>query len=256
MTMVAGFGTKGSSDNRKLIGYRRPAFVFATYRAVGPTCPDTCALLPRKSAEPDQDTGGCYAKQGNCGIHQAKAADLTFDCHEWIDTRPRNAIIRFNVTGDIVGVDGPEYREAVRSGMQGRPDLQAWLYTHAWADPAIQAWRDTLPSNCSVIASCDSEMEAVQAYLAGWSRVAVVGRGNENGAWDASTARAYRESIQYLADSFGKKLYMCPAQREDRSPVGCADCRACMLPDILVGFAAHGVGKNKAIRSMALKIAS
>ena len=110
---VTGFGTKNRSRNVKIASTRYPLRkpVFAVYRPVGPSCPSDCALLD----------AGCYAQQGNVNIHQRRANGETFDPVAWADRLPMGALIRWNVSGDVVGPDGAEYREAIKLAHTLRP---------------------------------------------------------------------------------------------------------------------------------------
>lgn len=236
--MVTGFGTKNASGNEKLMSKRPDGpDVFATYRPVGATCTD-CPLL----------AGGCYAKTGNVAIHALESGRRTFDPFAWATALPEGALVRWNVTGDIWGEDGAEYRDAIKRAHEARPDLKGWLYTHAWRRPEIQAWAKSLPSGVRCIASADSDADAVRAFDAGFRTVAIVHEADGSGHWTRETADAVRDELSWIADSFSTKVVPCPAQRSDLS-VGCADCTACMR-DGLVPFASHGMGKKKAIKML------
>lgn len=237
--LITGFGTKDTSGNRKIIGYRTTVPVYATYLPVGPSCPDTCALL----------SGGCYARIGNVGYQNIKAHKDTFDPYLWGLNLPHGVLIRWNVSGDVVGPEGPQYRDAIKRVHEERPDLQGWLYTHAWQDTAVQEWVRNLPSNVTVVASCDTENDVIGALLAGFRTYSIVQPGTEKGEWDSATAKIQRAAMRYLGDSAAVPTLSCPAQRLDRAKVGCADCLACRNPGLIL-FAAHGMGKDRAIESL------
>lgn len=233
--MSTGFGTKSPSANVKLKGRHSPRKVYSTYRPVGATCPKDCALL----------NAGCYAQQGNVNIHQRRAGDRETDFAAWADGLPDGSLIRWNVSGDVVGDDGESYRDAIREAHEARPwapevgrfgvGLKGWLYTHAWRDSAVIAWRDTLPPNVRVVASVDSPDDIRSAQSLGWQTVATVTPTADGQGFSDPEARETK--------SVGLP---CPAQRLD---IGCADCMACSRDGVVV-FAAHGPASRRATRSL------
>lgn len=230
-----GFGTQAPSLNVKLRSARKagPA-VFATYRPVGATCPQSCPMLGN----------GCYAEGGNVNMHQRQSGHMTFNALAWARTLPAGALVRWNVSGDIVGTDGAAYRGGILRAHTSRPDLTGWLYTHAWRDLGIAAWAARLPANVRAVASCDTKAEVAAARALAFQTIATVATGTADGHWDRETADRARADYQPLADSIGLPLVVCPAQRKDKAPVGCADCGACKR-DGLILFAAHGFGTRK-----------
>ena len=225
---VYGFGTKNRSRNIKIASMINPRGlpVFATYRPVGPSCDPNCALLDF----------GCYAQQGNVNIHQKRAHVDTFNPLAWALALPANALIRWNVSGDVVGPDGPAYRAAIRRAHELRPDLQGWSYTHSWKAPEVALWSSTLPDNVRIVASLDNPDDETEARAMGWRTVCyVVPTADGKGFTDAEAREVRR------AGSLA-----CPAQRV---AVGCADCRACAR-DGTITFAVHGPGKRAAARSL------
>ena len=227
---VQGFGTLKASENEKLVGYYRPRPVFAVYRAVGATCPADCALLD----------AGCYAQGGNVAIHQKRANGRSFDPVAWSRTLPVGSLVRWNVSGDVVGEDGAVYRAAIKRAHESRPDLVGWLYTHAWADEDVAAWARTLPSNVTAVASLDNPADVPRARALGFSTVAYVVTTSNGKSFSDAEARTAR-------DVRGLRPLPCPSQRVE---TGCADCMACTRPGVIV-FAAHGSASRTASRSIA-----
>ena len=240
---VKGFGTQRPTHTDKLTaktGGKRISY--ATYREVGSTCVD-CGLID----------SGCYAQQFRCAENSKRAGTRTFDPVEWVEGLPYSVLVRWNVTGDIMGEDGETYREAIKVAHESRDDVDGWLYTHGWKRDGILEWAQSLPSNVTAIASADTEHDAMLAFDKGFSTTAVVGKGNTRGKWDRETAAAFREEWQVIADTWGVPLVICPAERdkgEAGKPVGCADCLACTKPG-LIGFPAHGPARNKASAALA-----
>lgn len=226
-----GFSTPNKSRNKKITSRIDPRGrpVFATYRPVGPTCPQDCVLL----------NAGCYAQTGPVSWQERRAGKETFDPVLWALGLPQNALIRWNVSGDVVGADGAEYREAIKLAHELRPDIKGWSYTHAWDRPEILAWADSLPTNVRIVASLDDPQDTDRAQAMGWRTVAhVVATADGKGYTDAE-ARETRA---------GGSL-PCPAQRVD---LGCADCLACMR-DGVIAFAVHGLAQKTARRSLAAR---
>ena len=216
-----GFGTLNPSENIKIQGYLKPQWVFATYRPVGASCPSDCKLLD----------AGCYAQVANVGLHQRRAGVSRFDPVAWAATLPKGSLIRWNVSGDVVGPDGEAYRAAMLETHTKRPDLIGWTYTHAWRRPDVAAWARTLPVNLRCVASLDDVSDRARAHALGFETVAHVVSTEDGKSYSDSEARDARR-LGSLA---------CPAQRVD---IGCADCLACMRPGS-VAFAAHGSGRLK-----------
>lgn len=225
---VTGFGTKKRSRNVKiesmLDAAGRP--VFAVYRPVDLTCPQDCALLG----------AGCYAQQGNVNIHQKRSGAESFDPVRWVLGLPQNALVRWSVSGDVVGTDGAEYREAIHVAHTLRPDVRGWSYTHAWSDPAVALWAQSLPSNVRIVASLDDPADEDRARALGWRTVCSVTPTEDGQSFTEEEARAVRASGRLP----------CPAQRV---AIGCADCSACGRDGSIV-FAVHGPGRKAAARSL------
>lgn len=237
-----GFGTQEASGNIKLASARpNGRKVFATYRPVGASCPQACPMLG----------DGCYAQSGNVNMHQRTSGAMSFNVKAWAKTLPAGALVRWNVSGDVVGTDGATYRAGITASHRARPDLAGWLYTHAWADPAVSAWAVRLPAGVRAVASVDSAPEVGAAHSAGFRTIAAVAPGTPDGHWDAQTARGARDTWQSVARAAGLPLVVCPAQRKDKAPVGCADCTACMR-DGLILFAAHGSGTKRVVKRLSV----
>ena len=222
----------------KLEAQRIPRPVYASYRKVGATCVD-CSL----------EGEGCYAEYWRVLALSNRAEFETFDPVAWVGKMWHQSLVRWNVSGDIWGSDGAEYREAIKQAHLARPDVEGWLYTHAWRRAKVLAWIPTLPANLSVLASCDTIHDAIQAYWLGFTSVAIVDDTARKEWADRSEMSAARDRYKYIADSFGVPVIPCPAQLAGNG-VGCADCQACLKPGLIV-FAPHGPGGQ--IASSALK---
>ena len=205
-TTAMGSGTKNPSGDKKLQSRRpRPSgMVYATYRPVGPTCPESCALLSKK--------------------------------------------IRAKRHGALTEEDGGRaYREAIYQVHTDCDDIRGWSYTHDWKNEEVRAWRDTLPENVGIVASCDSIDQAREAVALGWLTVAIV-------LPSADGENFTREEVQRVRSEVGKELpgsvTPCPATYAF-ADIGCADCMACQFAPnresvTVIVFPAHSHARRAA----------
>lgn len=214
--------TRKPTRNSKLTGDSDN--FFATYRAVGFTCPNTCALLNK----------GCYAQHGNTAIHQRdsysendgavfRQAVLNKD---WIVPGSK---VRLHVSGDIMKngtKDGAteidwDYLNAMIETAIARPDVHFYGYTHAWK--MFERCPD-FPENFVLNASCDTAEDVELARSLGWDTTTVV--------------PATLEGKRY------GDMVVCPNQT---TGLTCDKCKLCFKANrkLTVAFKAHGSGKNK-----------
>jgi hypothetical protein len=212
--------------NAKLTGGRDVPF-FATYRAVGWTCPSTCTLLG----------AGCYAQSGHVAMAQRdRYSDNDGDIYRAaVMALPHGAIVRLHVSGDVmlpVSEHGTmlvdtAYLAAIVDVARARPDITFYGYTHAWRviDRDAYAW----PSNLTLNASCDTPGDVHEATARGWATTTVV----------ASDTPWRRDG----------NTVVCPNQTVGMS---CAECMLCAKPTrkLTVAFKAHGVSKRKVDRNL------
>jgi hypothetical protein len=202
---------KQASTNQKL-----GDGVYATYREVGCTCPQSCALLGN----------GCYAQHGNVALHARRGTQSPVDGDMllgWMESQiPPERLVRHHVSGDLFRDDQPDmpYIEALMEGHRRRSDLDGWLYTHGWRK--LDARRLNSLRNLTVNASADTMDEALEAHRAGWPTTVVV---------DPDQACVYLKE----ADT---RLVICPQQTHD---VKCSDCQLCLKSErkAIVGFRMH-----------------
>jgi hypothetical protein len=223
--------TMNPSRNEKLVGNRTDVSFYATYRAVGYTCPTTCTLL----------NAGCYAQGGNVALQMRGRYGMDDGAihHAAVMALPRGAFVRLHVSGDVMlpadgnGSDTVDtaYLSAIVNAAHARPDVTFYGYTHAWrmVDRAAFVW----PVNLTLNASCDTSEDVRAARAAGWQTTTVV-------ASDTS----YRRSGDTV---------VCPNQTVGLS---CYDCKLCMRSrPMTVAFKAHGSGTRKVDRGLALPMA-
>lgn len=207
--------TTSPSTNAKLTGGKRIPF-YATYRAVGATCPATCPLL----------NAGCYAQGGNVNLHQRDAYSLDDGAAflAGLSLMPPGATVRLHVSGDVMldGALDEAYLSAMLDGARSRPDVTFYGYTHAWR--LIDRSRFAFPPNFVLNASCDGPADVAEARAAGWDTTTVV---PSDGGW-----KRQGDTV------------VCPQQTAGLS---CAECKLCMRSDrsLTVAFRAHGSGKKK-----------
>lgn len=206
-----------ATRNKKLVGDRTRIPMFATYRAVGPTCPSSCPFLEN----------GCYAQQGNTRLHQADRYGEN-DGRVFLESLamlPPNAIVRLHVSGDVMldGVVDEPYLHALIAGARRRPDVTFFGYTHAWRE--IDLERFVFPENLILNASCESDDAVDEARSQGWDTVTVVPK-----------ATAWKRQGDTV---------VCPNQTMG---VSCYECGLCMKPlrNLTVAFRVHGSAVKKA----------
>jgi len=222
--------SKQPSANRKLVSGKGRPF-YATYRAVGYTCPSTCPLL----------NNGCYAQSGPVALHQrdrystADGAAYRDQVQAYV---PDGAVVRLHVAGDIMAPAGPdgsskvdhEYLQAIVDVARERPNVTFYGYTHAWR--LVDRTRyGTWPANLVINASADTAADVADARAAGWPVTTVV----------ASDTPWRRDG----------DTVVCPAQT---SGLACDTCMLCGKGDraLNVAFKAHGTGRRKVDGRVAL----
>lgn len=133
----------------------------ATYAPIQ-TCPKSCPLRNK----------GCYAQEGNCGIHFRRisrhAENQQVEViarHEADQIRalPGHLPLRLHVTGDCPDNTCARIIAGACEEYITRYNMPVWVYTHAWRDVARESWGDI-----SVLASCESVGEVLKAKRRGY----------------------------------------------------------------------------------------
>lgn len=224
--------TKGPTGNTKLVGDNKNTPFYATYRAVGLSCPSDCRLL----------NAGCYAQAGNVAIQmRGRYSENDGDIFlREIERLPHGAALRLHVSGDVMrdgGKDGSnvldvEYLNALIEGAKRRPDISMYGYTHAWK--RINREEFVFPANLTLNASCDTPEDVVEARAAGWDTTTVVPA--------ETTGKRYGDTV------------VCPNQT---TGLTCDKCRLCFKSNrpLTVAFKAHGVSKRKVSERVSLPTA-
>lgn len=207
---------KRDSQNRKL-----GKGVRATYRQVGPTCPNECEHLKTKA---------CYALYGFVNIHSNKSQYHETDAERlenYLLNLPEGQKVRHHVSGDFMKPGNEvdeEYVNAMVRAHHERPDLKGWGYTHAWQQ--LDSKKLNSAESLAVNASCDSTEEITEAIEQGWPATTVVSEDCEGDLID------------------GQRVVVCPQQTHD---IPCSECMLCFRKkrQCVVGFRVHGTGKTK-----------
>lgn len=190
------------------------------------SCPANCPMID-----------SCYADTGNVAfVTRRLSAESTVSALECaiqeanaIDTLPADRDLRLHVVGDCVDdacaliVDGACKRYIDRAKANGI-SVRVWTYTHAWRNVDRRAWR-----NVSILASCESTRDVIEAAIRGYSAALVV--------------QAHPSAKAYERD--GIKIVPCPAESRK---VQCKDCRLCTLDrhdGTTIGFALHSISKAR-----------
>lgn len=194
------------------------------------TCPSTC---PLKDA-------GCYAELGRIGMITSKLNQSTMTAIEVahaeaeqirelakVSIRP----LRLHGVGDC---STPESAEIVSEACLEYKG-PVYSYTHAAATVPRSSW-----NNVSILASCETMEQVMEAQERGYATAMVVGEHPADGkAW--------------VDEGTGQKIIPCPQQT--RLGVTCNSCRMCMDDKSLlarratIAFAAHGQ-RSRRVREM------
>jgi hypothetical protein len=162
------------SKNAKL------GLIAATYRQVGPNCPQSCPALGR----------WCYAMRGYVGMIQARASDVRRSLRAGFDALDGVKVVRHLVSGDAFRQDGRSARHGGNRTIFDRqyvrelfafhkrnPSTVGWGYTHdadAWDTAGCGP--ETFPDGLEFLASCDTKREAKRLRAAGWRTARVTER--------------------------------------------------------------------------------
>jgi len=201
--------TKTNSENAKLApsGDSDTMGVRATYREVGPTCPQDCEMLEKEA---------CYAMSGNTALHARRAPHSKEDretIFQYLLKLPPLQKIRHHVSGDFFQDNEIDrsYLGGVLFGHLFREDLRGWTYTHGWDRFEEPINLESLTIN----ASCDTREEASRAYRQGWPTTVVL-----------------EEDVDEID---GIKVVICPNETDGLS---CAECMLCARSNrnSIVGF--------------------
>ena len=205
--------------------------VAATYAPISKTCPTSCPLRDN----------GCYAQSGNVGFKVRRTEEYsdglsgdtvaTLEGDEIADMArhaPTGHALRIHVSGDST----TDFRASQMARGASVWPGKVWSYTHAWRTVRRTSW-----GRVSILASCESIHDVIQANRFGYASALVVAEHPKDG-------RAFTTSE-------GVKVIPCPSQTRG---VKCTDCKLCWNDSLLISqaacisFAAHGATKKRTLK--------
>jgi hypothetical protein len=204
---------------------RKTGIVSVTYASQN-SCPDDCPLRG----------GGCYAESGPTGIWTKQVNEYDPDATALDVAKAEAEAIREVISGTldlrlhVVGDCSTDEAASIVSDAAlrtARPGRRVWSYTHAWRRVQRGAWGEV-----SVLASCETPIQARQAQEQGWATAVIV--------------PAYKSERLY--EEQGLKILPCPNETRGTQ---CVDCGLCMKDTFLrekgyaIGFTPHGSGAKK-----------
>lgn len=202
--------------------------VAATYVTLQ-SCPSTCPLKDN----------GCYAQGGRVGgIVQnmntyaeeigATLLDIAIEEAQAIDDLMTMRPLRVHVSGDWSTDEAARIGSAAVRRFRERGGGVAWSYTHAHRQVERESWDPAV----SVLASCETLVEVVDAMSRGWAAAMVVPEHPPDG-------KAHKVETQ-IGDAT-----VIPCVNQTRG-VTCTQCRLCWNSEALlerravIAFAVHG----------------
>lgn len=199
------------------------------------TCPESCSFK----------NNGCYAEYGPQGMHWRRL-DNNKNAYEWdefcnqINALRKNTLWRHNAAGDLPGEGDIIDHAALDMLVKANKGKNGFTFTHKPvglygqrlinAQAVFASNRNGFTINCSA----ESLSEADRVYDLGIGPVVVV---------------ISQNSPKNLMTPKGRHVIRCPAETTDLT---CADCKLCSkhFRKAIVGFTAHGSGRNKVERRL------
>lgn len=201
----------------------------------------TTASLQSCGACPLRDNG-CYAQNGplswivrrmdkHVTENDVTVEQIARDEAAAIDGLWSGLPLRIHVAGDSRTDETAQIVSAAAERYSKRNRQGSWTYTHAWRAVSRGSW-----GKVSVLASCETEQDVLDAQERGYAAALVVGE-YENGskAWTLAN---------------GMKAIPCP--QTTNAAASCATCRLCMddgklkARNAVIAFEVHGSQQSKA----------
>jgi hypothetical protein len=213
--------------------------VVTTTLPIRATCSTDCMHHPDRE-------GTCYAYNGPMMWHQRKmesAIDPSWDiggmeANQLAALAKPGALVRLHVAGEWI--DSSHTKRVLR--VVKSKSLKAWAYTHKW-----RKFKATSFKGLSILASCDSLPDAIQAWIKGYAPALVVPKFESYKAYDLKYADGSDTGLGGIP---------CPAQTKH---VTCEQCKLCLKADWLhrtqqvILFEAHG-SRGKKLASKLISI--
>lgn len=199
------------------------------------SCPDACPLK----------AGGCYARGGPLGLHWAQVTNgergealLAFA--QKIRQLPENQVWRHNQAGDLPGAGNRIDPEGLSALVDANRGKRGFTYSHKpilgvgnleTSNRASIRWANREGFTVNLSANNPAHADALADADAG----PVVCLLQEGSPLTSQTPK-------------GRKVIVCPAQRDDLPGMTCEKCQLCARADrsVIVGFLAHGSARKKA----------
>lgn len=221
MTSPSGVSVVEISQNSKV------GQVSATY-AAQQSCPKSCQLR----------NSGCYAESGMVGMQTRRlnranrsAGELARAEAKGIRSLTGRFPLRLHVVGDCKTDYSATTVSSAADEHRAKFGNSVWTYTHAWRDVQRSSW-----GNVSVLASCETVQETVEAMQKGYAAALVLPKHKQPTAWWEPTSSSHVTVI--------------PCPEQTGKATSCEECRLCWnggrlrAGRLVIGFAAHA-GKAK-----------
>jgi hypothetical protein len=194
------------------------------------TCPDSCPLK----------ANGCYANGGPLLRHwnEVSKGNRGKDWNGFLSdvlSLPIGWKFRYAQAGDLPGINEKIDLEklSLLSKVVKKRKLIAWTYTHKPLNKKnLDGIKNAIKDGFVINASADNLVEADKFKQKGIPVVVVLPK----------------DSPDLVVTPNGHKVVVCPAQRKRNEKSNCSNCLLCQKSNrsVIVGFRAHGNGKNKA----------
>ena len=199
------------------------------------SCPDSCPLKK----------GGCYAAGGPLGIHWAAVSSgsrggsmASFAAQ--IRALPDGTLWRHNQSGDLPGVGDSIDCKGLRSLVASNQGKRGFTYTHkpvlgdahlATSNRASVRWANA--NGFTINLSANTAAQADELADADCGPVCTL---------------LPMGSPLTSETPKGRKVVVCPAQRDDLPDMTCERCQLCQKStrSVIVGFLPHGMARKKA----------
>lgn len=202
----------------KVSGNRKTGPI-ATSMTSSNSCPDSCALKGE----------GCYARFGMVGMHWRKVDKQGMSLESFLRglmALPNESMFRHNVAGDLPDA------ETLQAITQASKHLLGFTYTHRYDESMRAAISEANRQGFTVNLSGNNTKQAdALVSLNIGPVVCLIEPGTPNTSKTPS----------------GHTVVRCPAEYIDS--MQCSKCKLCARANrsTIIGFTAHGSGKNKAI---------
>ena len=199
------------------------------------SCPDSCPLK----------AGGCYAKGGPLGMHWDKVTagergEALLAFADKIRSLPRGQVWRHNQAGDLPGAGNSIDPEGLAALVEANRGKRGFTYSHK----PVLGESNLATSNRASIRFANREGFTINLS------------GNNPAHADALADAQAGPVVCLLPEGTpltsttpqGRRIIVCPAQRDDLQGMTCAKCQLCAKSErsVIVGFLAHGSARRKA----------